>query len=74
MCGFAISAGGSVATFPTADVLFIVDDSVQDNFNLITKFISEIVGRLNVLEGNTRFAVVYFDTTASHYFTFRVST
>jgi len=61
---------GNVATFPTADVLFIVDSSERNNFNLITNFISEIVGRLNVLEGTTRFAVVYFDTASSHYFTF----
>lgn len=59
-----------MATFPTADVVFIVDSSMRTNFNLITNFISEIVGRLNVLEGTTRFAVVYYDTASSHYFTF----
>lgn len=75
--GVEIVAGGNggngdanMATFPTADVVFIVDSSMRTNFNLITNFISEIVGRLNVLEGTTRFAVVYYDTASSHYFTF----
>ena len=43
---------------------------MRDRFSDVTRFISEVIGRLSVIEGNTRFAVVYFDSTASHFFTF----
>lgn len=66
-----VGGGGQAPpdNFPSADVAFLVDGSIRDNFNLLTSYISELIGRLKPLEGQTRFSVLAYDTIGSHYFT-----
>ena len=75
--GVEIVAGGSgnngeIDVFPSADVLFIIDgtleQSVHDN---VKQFLSDLVDRLNILERNTYFAVIQYGMQATHYFTFK---
>lgn len=57
--------------FPTADVIFILDGTLEQSVHEeIKKFLSELVDRLNILERNTYFAVIQYGTQATHYFTF----
>lgn len=62
---------GEIDVFPTADVLFILDGTLETNVHVeIKQFLSELVDRLNILERNTYFAVIQYGRQATHVFTF----
>jgi len=65
-----VPTGQQPPEFPAADVVFVFDASTAtaDNFNVLTYYISELIGQLNAKDGKTQFGAVGFWQSAADQF------